>query len=60
MKDSIQSRREFFKNATKAILPILGCLALPSTVYALIQKDTYPQTCNGSCSGLCTTSCYNG
>ncbi len=56
-KKEIQTRREFFKNAAKRILPILGCLAMPSIASPAIHKMadvSVPQECNGSsCTGLC-------
>ena len=63
MKSQIQSRRVFFRNVVKTILPILGSLALPGAANAIVQEISVNDnslTCNGSCSGLCTTSCYNG
>ena len=34
MNNKIQSRREFFKNAAKSVLPILGCMMLPGSIMA--------------------------
>ena len=61
MKKENMNRRAFLKNATKRVLPILGCLILPSSVvWGSDEEQLAPQTCNGSCYGLCTTSCTNG
>ena len=61
MNNKIQSRREFFKNAAKSVLPILGCMMLPGSIMAHeFVSEEAPQSCNGSCYGLCTTTCTNG
>ena len=58
MNNKIQSRREFFKNAAKSVLPILGCMMLPGSIMAHeIVSEEAPQSCNGSCYGLCNNSC---
>lgn len=58
MNNKIQSRREFFKNAAKSVLPILGCMMLPGSIMAHeFVSEEAPQSCNGSCYGLCTTTC---
>ena len=56
MKNELQSRREFFKNAAKSTLPVLG-LAVLATLP--IQNPT--TGCEG-CTGYCTgcTGCGDG
>lgn len=62
--DEIQSRREFFKNAAKKALPILGAVALmsmPNIVKSNAISKNPSSTCE-VCTGLCTgctgcTSC---
>ena len=52
--EKIQSRREFFKEAAKKALPVIGAIALtgsPVVVKALESHD---------CNGGCYTGCYNG
>lgn len=57
-KDNIQNRRQFFKNAAKSMLPILGCILIPQSLHAWTEPSTMtPSGCGGSCTGLCTTSC---
>lgn len=58
--EEIQSRREFFKKAAKAALPVVGAVVLSSLPFAE-AKAQYGNgcwsACKGSCSGKCT-SCY--
>ena len=52
--EELQSRREFFKSAAKAALPVIGAVVLagiPSDVMASAGCD---------CQGGCGTSCYQG
>lgn len=57
---SLQSRRDFFRNTSKKLLPILGIIALS----ILPQKaKSAPQfgcgwSCLYSCAGQCINSCY--
>ncbi len=54
-KKEIQSRREFFKSATKKALPILGAIALmsiPNITKAAITG------CDYSCKTSCANDCY--
>lgn len=60
--EEIQSRREFFKSAAKAALPILGAVVLASNPFiAKATEETLD--CNGSCSWgcgrVCSTGCSN-
>lgn len=72
--EELQSRREFFRNAAKAALPILGVIALahapilsqaaehPATCIGNCWgtcKGTCTKSCNGNCAGLCTTRCFS-
>lgn len=61
--EGLQSRREFFKKATKGALPILG-LAIMANVpmisnAAESEYCTCAGDCKGACSGGCSTTCYN-
>lgn len=69
-KEEIQSRRDFFKNAAKGALPILGVALLASNPILAKATET-PMgcmgcsngclaTCRGTCSGSCTGSCIDG
>jgi CXXX repeat radical SAM target protein len=59
--EELQSRREFFKNAAKGVLPILGAIALanmPGIANAAeVAMGCTGGTCSGGCSGGCDASC---
>ncbi len=58
--EELQSRREFFKNAAKSALPILGVIALthaPILSHAAEKPATCIGSCWGTCKGTCTKSC---
>lgn len=59
--EELQSRREFFKKAAKAALPVVGAVVLSSLP---IRVDAHSSTscekqCAGSCGAACT-SCWTG
>lgn len=58
--EELQSRREFFKDAAKASLPIFGLAILGTGLFSSCDKDDKKkettQKCNG-CSGSCESSC---
>ena len=62
--EETQSRREFFKSAAKAALPILGVAVLaniPSVkTFASTECDGCYGGCTGSCTGTCHGSCKTG
>lgn len=53
-KEELQSRRQFFKSAAKAALPVIGAVVLSSLP---IKVKATPTGCDGSCYGGCTGSC---
>lgn len=53
-KDELQSRREFFRNAAKAALPVLGAIVLANA--PLLAKASEVST---GCEATCTYSCKN-
>lgn len=55
--EDIQTRRDFFKNAVKATLPILGTIVLSSTPMKANSKNDEPMDCRGACSYGCQNSC---
>ena len=56
--EEIQSRREFFKNAAKGALPILGAVLLANApVIARAADSEAPMGCTGSCYSGCTNGC---
>lgn len=61
-KEELQSRRDFFKKAAKAALPVLGAIALsgmPGLIKAA-EKSPTPASCQYGCSGGCSGHCYGG
>ena len=59
MKNNL-SRRQFFKKAVKATLPILGATALFNVSLGLMaQEQTQQGGCNTSCSANCSYQCVN-
>ena len=68
--EELQSRREFFKNAAKVALPILGAVVLTSNSVFAKAAETPMEcmgcssrctaTCKGTCSMTCTGSCIDG
>ena len=60
--EELQSRREFFKSAAKAALPVLAVAAFGTTLLTSCdenQPSTSSNGCNG-CSGSCSSSCSGG
>lgn len=65
--EELQSRREFFKNAAKGSLPILGAIVVASNPMLLKAVEDTPMGCTGycregcgkSCTGSCSGSCLN-
>ncbi len=74
-REEIQSRREFFKKAAKAALPVVGAAILSSVPFVKIEASGYDDCgggcrhgcldncaygCDGTCSGTCTLGCQGG
>ena len=62
-REEIQSRREFFKKAAKAALPVVGAAILSSVPF--IKAEAAPMgctysACTGACSGTCSGRCVSG
>jgi len=57
--EEIQSRREFFKQAAKKALPVIGAIALASSPIALQAHNVDMGYCS-HCSDDCTNGCSNG
>ena len=53
--ENLQSRREFFKKAAKAALPVLGAIAL-SSVPLQNAHGASAMGCQG-CTSICTGAC---
>ena len=61
--EELQSRRQFFKNAAKGALPILGAIMLanvPSIMNAASESPMGCYGCTGTCKGSCQGSCHYG
>lgn len=56
LNEELQSRREFFKNAAKGILPIIGGVILSSAPLIVKASET-PMGCGGLCQSTCTLTC---
>ena len=59
--EELQSRREFFKEAAKKALPVIGAIALASSPIIAQAAEKTVMSCNygcsNSCSGGCSSSC---
>ena len=58
--DELQSRREFFKNAAKRVLPIVGAIALSNPIVQASTRNEAPCNCYGTCAYGCTGTCSGG
>lgn len=59
--EELQSRREFFSKAAKAVLPILGTIVLSHIPIASnANNGKIAMGCNTGCSGGCRTLCEEG
>ena len=61
--EGLESRRDFFKHAAKAALPILGAIVLAGAPQVLDAAEKTPSNCrygcSTACSSSCTSTCYN-
>lgn len=60
--DDIQTRREFFKNASKKVLPLFAVSIIGSSLFTSCVDDLYGGSmgcggCGNTCSGSCKTDC---
>jgi len=56
-KNEAVSRRDFFKKAVKAALPIIAVTALASNPIVAKAAETAVTGCTGTCHGRCDGSC---
>ena len=56
-REEIQSRREFFKKAAKAALPVVGAAILSSVPFMNAEASTGCKGCYRTCTGSCVDSC---
>jgi modification target Cys-rich repeat protein len=65
-KGEILSRREFFKNAAKGTIPIIGMLLMSSVGSNLLSsctkgdEDDSCSECSGKCESGCLHACSSG
>lgn len=60
-KKEVQTRREFFKNAAKGLLPIIGVIAISGIPQIAVAKENAPMGCkNDACRGGCENYCARG
>jgi len=57
--EELQSRREFFKKAAKAALPVVGAVILSSLPNVMQAATGCTKSCLGSCSGTCSGTCIS-
>ena len=53
----IQSRREFFKEAAKKALPVIGAIVLASSPILANAEEIEPTSCDWGCQGGCQGGC---
>lgn len=56
--EELQSRREFFKKAAKAALPVVGAVVLASL--PIVKSEAATGCDDGGCYGGCSDGCYGG
>lgn len=56
--ESLESRRDFFKKAAKAALPILGFVALAGAPQILGAAESTKTGCDYTCKLSCQNDCY--
>ena len=54
--NDLQTRREFFKKATKSVLPFLSAICIINTPF-IAQAKKIAMGCDYSCEGSCEDSC---
>lgn len=57
---NLQGRREFFKEAAKKALPILGAVVMLSNPVIAKTVESSTTKSSGDCGNSCTNSCYSG
>ena len=54
--NNLQSRRQFFKQAAKQTIPILGALVISNV--PILKAAATPMGCDYGCKYACSSSCY--
>lgn len=55
--EELQSRREFFKKAAKATLPMIAAVALASAPAIVNAAEATPMGCSSGCYTTCSATC---
>ena len=59
--EELQSRRDFFKKATKGVLPVFGAIMLAGIPNLIKAEEVHmgcQYGCSGGCDGNCRYTCY--
>lgn len=62
-KEELQSRREFFKKAAKAALPVVGAVVASQLPFVSANAsesmtcNNWCTSCTGTCAGVCKGAC---
>ena len=59
--EELQSRRDFFKNAAKGVLPVFGAIMLAGIPNLIKAEEVHmgcQYGCSGGCDGNCRYTCY--
>ena len=64
MENNLKNRREFFKEAAKKTLPILGMAVMATIAPSIMQSCTKSldcvDACTNACQNTCRTTCVGG
>ena len=55
----LQSRRQFFKNAAKKVIPVIGLLIVEQVAPIEAATTSCYGYCGATCVGTCFNTCYN-
>lgn len=58
MKNEVKNRREFFKEAARKALPIIGAVALMNNPVIAKAVENESMGCNSNCQIACANNCY--
>lgn len=60
MQNKLKNRREFFKEAARKALPIIGAVALMSNPMIAKAVENETTDCSSGCYASCTGTCSGG
>lgn len=58
--EEVQSRRQFFKQAAKKALPVIGAIAFINSPIFAQTMNNVPMSCDNNCSKSCQGRCLGG